>query len=397
MKKIVIANFYNIWPANGGGQRRIFFLARELSKEFDVEIVVPAWEAMTNTVQFTSSFRLIRVAVEQRFTALARDLGKEAGMTADLAYTKYWSECQTYQDVLTKAVRRADVVVTAHPYSIYAILNARNRPDMPIVFDSQNVEVRQKASVLQEFPHYLEEIRRIERTALEASDRTLACSSLDAAGFAEEYGVDAARITIIENGVDAIGVPFVPPEKTSEMRSSLGISSRLMAVFGGSFHAPNIHAAESIIALAKKIPQMVFVFLGGVCNHSVLKSQRLKNVICLGEVDESTKWLVFNIADIGLNPMELGSGTNIKMFEYAAAGLAVLSTPFGARGIPLQPGQDFIVAEIGEMEAELGRLTVGDRERLEAMGQLARQKVKDVADWSTIGRRYSECFQSLAH
>ena len=50
-------------------------------------------------------------------------------------------------------------------------------------------------------------------------------------------------------------------------------------------------------------------------------------------MDENTKWLLFNIGDFGLNPMEQGSGSNIKIFEYAAAGLVIVSTPFGVRGV----------------------------------------------------------------
>jgi hypothetical protein len=37
-------------------------------------------------------------------------------------------------------------------------------------------------------------------------------------------------------------------------------------------------------------------------------------------------------ADAGLNPVASGGGSNVKLPTYLAAGLAVLSTPFGLRG-----------------------------------------------------------------
>jgi glycosyltransferase involved in cell wall biosynthesis len=45
---------------------------------------------------------------------------------------------------------------------------------------------------------------------------------------------------------------------------------------------------------------------------------------------EKAAWLAR--ATVGLNPILTGSGTNLKMAEYAAWGLPVLSTAFGARG-----------------------------------------------------------------
>ena len=83
---------------------------------------------------------------------------------------------------------------------------------------------------------------------------------------------------------------------------------------------------------------VVFVILGTVCHYERLSAALPANVVVLGAVEESAKWMAFAAADIGLNPMEHGSGTNIKLLEYAAAGLVVVSTRFGARG-RAAPGQ----------------------------------------------------------
>jgi glycosyltransferase involved in cell wall biosynthesis len=83
------------------------------------------------------------------------------------------------------------------------------------------------------------------------------------------------------------------------------------------------------------------------------------------------------------------------MFEYAAAGLPSISTRFGARGIALQPDQEFLLAEVQEMASLLGRLDLASRGNLRKMGALAQKKVLAVADWSVIGKRYLEAFRSL--
>lgn len=395
MKRIAIVNFYPTWPVEGGGQRRIFFLARELSKQFEVELIVPDRGGRNDTVTFGPNLREIRVAVEERFRDLEFKLNAEVQMASDVAYALYWSECAVYNEVLANRLAISDACVTAHPYSIYALLQARGDASIPIVFDSQNVELQQKASVLERFPHLLKVVRDVEETALLKSQHVIACTPNDANAFADEYGLDAGQITIIENGVDALGVPHVPENALTQLRARLGLKDKLSAVFGGSSHHPNFSAVERILDFAKHIPEMQFIVLGGVCNYGPLKDSTLSNIVRLGEVDETTKWMVFRVADIGLNPMDRGSGSNIKMFEYAAAGLAVVSSPFGARGVALKKESEFIVCTLDEMREMLGGLTVQDRARLSEMGAAARQRITKIADWSVIGTRYRACFSTL--
>ena len=395
MKRVVIANFYPIWPPIGGGQRRIFFLARELSKKFDVDIVTPNWGGLDQTTTFSPQLREIRVGVETQFQTLASQISTKSKMVLDVAYTMYWEECRLYNQVLTKLIASADVAATAHPYSIYPLLHCRGDREIPIIFDSQNVELKQKSSVLEPDSELLEVVRGVETAALKSSDHVIACSRNDALDFEKDYGIDASGVTIIENGVDALGVPVVPEDVLDDMRKKLGLTSRLVAVFGGSFHHPNLRAAERILNIAKQVPEIQFVLMGGVCNHTPVKKNTLQNVLAVGEVDDSTKWMLFRLADIGLNPMELGSGTNIKMFEYAAAGLVALSSPFGARGIELEPEHEFMVCKIEDMASKLAKLTVNDRPVLEAIGGAARRKITEIADWTAIGKRYIECFETV--
>ena len=57
------------------------------------------------------------------------------------------------------------------------------------------------------------------------------------------------------------------------------------------------------------------------------------NVVLAGVVTNVAKRTLLQSADLALNPMRTGSGTNLKIVEYFAAGIPVVSTPFGARGL----------------------------------------------------------------
>ncbi len=394
-KKIVIANFYPVWPAMGGGQRRIFFLAKELSKEFNVEIVTPERSGLNRTLTFSPTLKEIRVACDADFRAREHDFDRQVKMAADLAYTLYWDRCKFYQSTLTECVKSAAAVVTAHPYSTYALLSAMKDDPRPFVFDSQNVEQLQKRPVLRDHPAYLDEIIKIESASIDKADVTIACSQSDANGFAKLYGAKEGAIKIIENGVDALGVPLMTEQQKLDVRQQFRVGDRPIAVFGGSFHFPNFQAVDRLLELAIALPHVVFLVLGSVCNYKNIAACNLENVVKLGEVDENTKWVAFNIADIGLNPMEIGSGTNVKIFEYAAAGLAILSTPFGARGIPFASGREFVSAEIGEFAKAMEGLVIGKKQRMTAMGTRARKSVLARADWTVIGAKYRKVFSDL--
>ena len=43
-------------------------------------------------------------------------------------------------------------------------------------------------------------------------------------------------------------------------------------------------------------------------------------------------------ADVAVNPMLTGSGTNLKMLDYMAAGIPVITTRVGARGLDIPDG-----------------------------------------------------------
>jgi glycosyltransferase involved in cell wall biosynthesis len=50
-------------------------------------------------------------------------------------------------------------------------------------------------------------------------------------------------------------------------------------------------------------------------------------------------------ADVFVNPVRHGAGVNIKMVEAMAAGLPVVTTPVGARGLHWRDGEHLVVAE----------------------------------------------------
>jgi len=396
MSRIVVTNFYPVYPVEHGGQRRIFFLARELSKDHKVILVTLSRGDQLKYLSLGQRLTEIQVPAGDAYNRLDREMAAVASMAGDVAYAMGWQDCQLYQGVLREQILRCDLVVSEHPYSIWAI-DAVNGPRrrVPMIYNSQNVEVKQKEPVLKGRADLLGIVRSTERAALEKSDAVIACSDVDRSQFASEYGVPLDKITIIGNGVDCASVPSISPQLRDAFRAQLRLDDRLTAIFGGSLHHPNLAAIDVILDMAQKLPGIVFLIVGSICRCRALSGAVPQNVFPLGTLLENEKWLAFKVSDIALNPMTHGSGSNIKVFEYAAAGLPILSTSFGARGTGLEPGRHYIEAELDDFPTRLAEWQQAETQEPSEIGRATKDFVTTHSDWSVIGESYRKLVASV--
>jgi glycosyltransferase involved in cell wall biosynthesis len=125
---------------------------------------------------------------------------------------------------------------------------------------------------------------------------------------------------------------------------------------------------------------------------------RRANLRVTGKISEEDKRRWLQAVDLGVNPMFAGSGTNIKMFDFMAAGLPVVTTPIGARGI-LADGENMAVVEPDGLAEAISAL-VADPERARGMGRIARETVERSYSWERIseqtGALFARCRVRLA-
>jgi glycosyltransferase involved in cell wall biosynthesis len=113
------------------------------------------------------------------------------------------------------------------------------------------------------------------------------------------------------------------------------------------------------------------------------------NVHWLGEVDEDEKRVAFMAADVALNPMVSGAGSNLKILDYMAHRLPVISTAFGARGFDLQAGEHYqLMQGIEDLVPALTRfLALTPDDARETMAQRAAQHVSSRYEWRALAQR----------
>ena len=351
-KKIVLATTYPVFPPRGGGQNRIFYLYKEMANYFDVELITLTGENDTGfRKEIAPGLIENRIPKSKEFAHKEyHEIQKKIGIpAADIAMLYFYEDLNDYREAVKKYGENADYLIASHPYPYY-ILNKFTRHIL--IHESHNVEYTLKRSMVQnndaESGKILSYLFDTEKEICSSFDLTAVCAIDDAYKMQELYGLDLKRAVEVPNGVDLETVKFVPIEKRRELKNRLGIGKEKIILFIGSWHQPNIDAVKKIIAYAEKLlkykHEYKFIILGSVGgyfkNNKTNKTACPDNVGFAGVSDDYEKELYLSIADLAINPMESGSGTNLKMLDYMASGVPVLSTPVGARGLKLTGAGD---------------------------------------------------------
>ena len=163
------------------------------------------------------------------------------------------------------------------------------------------------------------------------------------------------------------------------------------AVFMGSGHPPNAEAADFIVrTLAPALPEVGFDIVGSCLQEGSYPP----NVRRHGVVDDAAKNRLLGLADLALNPMAAGSGSNVKVLEYFAHGLPVLSTSFGMRGIQAEAGRDYLEASLDQFAQVLQQAACVPAD-LAGVGAAGQELALKRYTWAAIAGPVAERVEAL--
>jgi len=398
-QKLVAVSTFPVYPRMGGGQLRCYGLYGALASQFDVEIIsMDIAGSPGREVGFGEGFVERAIAKSSAHVRFDEEESQKAGaVVTDIVASEAGGLSPAYEEALSNALRDADAVILAHPYLLPLL--QRLGCTAPIVYDAHNAEHQLKSGMLPATDYaqtLLQRVEEIEREAVRDSVLVTACSNEDAATLAAQYRVDRERIVVIPNGADISHIECVLGHRRAQRRSrwlqlldTEDLRTRQdVAIFMASWHAPNLEAARRIIDFAPRLPGVLFLLVGSHCE--AFRSVPLPtNVRLLGMVPEETKQSLLSMASVGLNPMLTGAGTNLKLVDYFASGLPVVSTPVGSRGIA---GEDFVHLRVVPIE----RFVQGIRHVIANPGEAAdqakaaRSLVEARYDWKALGAAMAE-------
>ena len=179
-------------------------------------------------------------------------------------------------------------------------------------------------------------VRKIENTSFKIANNVLFCSSSDRDLFLKSTPSLLDKGFVLPNGIDVKKYAFTK-EQREKARELFNFSDdQNVFLFSGSLYGPNVEAFNFLKTWAdlfrdELLFNKVIIFVAGSVEREAFCSECIK---VIGKVDDILP--CFAASDFGINPIISGSGTNIKMFEYIASGMPILTTEFGKRGLSLE-------------------------------------------------------------
>ena len=323
--RVLVLTPWPIFPLSHGGRVRAFRLASGLVRRgAAVDIVCPWSPGQPRGVHAESGVRIR----PQRFAILP--FLKLPDYRLPSAIPLAWE---------ARLPRARSLVAAAGEYDVVQIDSSGFAPwleRLPAgvrrVYGSHNVEAdfaRGRAATGGRMARRLaDRIAELERRGVTASDLVLACTERDAVRFGELS--DPAACAVIPNGYDDGLLSLDRAGLREKARAELGIAADervLLFVGGGADH--NLRAVafleEQVVPRLDATAQLLVA--GKAAEALTGRTNRARGLGFVADMDP-----LLAAADVALNPVPYGSGSNLKVAEYLACGLPVVTTPIGARG-----------------------------------------------------------------
>jgi glycosyltransferase involved in cell wall biosynthesis len=259
-------------------------------------------------------------------------------------------------------------------------------PGVKVVYSAHNVErdfFEAEGEDTSLWRWSLRRLEGLERLAVHSSDLVLACSRQDTARLDELYG-DCPRTAVVPNGYDSSLLRFDRDRLRPEARARLGLGpdERVLLFVGGDA----THNREAVHFLVTEVlPRLdggTRLLTVGKCAPGE-RRWRGGRVVSLGFVSDLA--LPLAAADIAVNPVRPATGSHVKLAEYLAAGLPVVSTPVGLRGFENLAGEVRVATREEFAEALRGPLPppAADRSALAGL------------TWEALGRGLLGTYETL--
>jgi glycosyltransferase involved in cell wall biosynthesis len=375
VRKILVISGLQIYPPESGGMLRTSSLIGALvARGFDVTVYSMMGRKPDYLIGKPSGTEIINENLRE-YVDRGRFWAALQFATYRLGLPPFWIttvlSARTPRK-LRELLASHDAVIIDFPF----LFPAASSTTKPVALNTHNVEAR-----LWQSSWISRLVGMIERRAARHVQHIFCCSESDRTFFASLIG--AKQTSIVPNGIDAKRFAGIAAERLP-LRAALGYKPEdRVLLFAASSFAPNVEALawlEGFVAQHQELlaRRNLHFLIAGSVSKQPFDRPRLKVV---GKVVQIEPY--FAAADLAFNGVIRGSGTNVKIAEFIAAGLPILTSPAGMRGYDLLDGEDCIVFApdtLAKVLADEGVLD--DPSRLAAMTKSAYEKNKRLIDMS---------------
>ncbi|MBI5516077.1 MAG: glycosyltransferase [Deltaproteobacteria bacterium] len=358
-------------PASSGGRIRVQRLSLALARRASVDLYARCFP-----VELRGDPEGRRSALEVFRTVTLVDPGRTPSLPPWLPRRVREACPSALGDALARAHGQApyDAVVVAHAYAYGVVAGLRGAR---VVLDEHNIESAYARDVVPGGALERWRLQRWERRCWARASAVTAVTEDDRAVVAPF----AREAHWIPNGTDVAGVPFRPPSERS---------GATVLFVGALSHPPNVRAAMTLVTevlprVRERVPEARVVLCGRDPSREVLALAG-EGVTVTGTVPEVGPYL--SAAAVFANLLEHGGGSSLKVPEALAAGLPMVSTAVGVRGLRLPEGAVTLVGSAPEAADALVRALRDRSLDADARARAGRDWAEGLA-WERVGETFT--------
>lgn len=386
-----------LYPLDTGGKIRTWNILKELGKRNDVTVFsfFPAYmgEPQDSAGKYVS--RLVSMPVDMpekySFEYYFDYLRK---LPSTVPYVVRQNELPEVQKLVHVMLQKASFDVVICDF-LFPCLNLPEKMGCPKVLFAHNAETmiwqrhfKVARSPFRRAVFGLEyrKMKIFEGRQCSSFDHLIAVSDIDRKWFARY--MPASQISVIPTGVDLeYFIPSPAPSNPSKL------------IFTGSMdwlanEDAILYFEEKVLPrIVREIPSITLTVAGRDPTDQLLAmAKRNSRIRFTGTVPDVRPYV--HEAAVYVLPLQVGSGTRLKIFEAMAMGKAVVSTRVGAEGLPVISGKHLLLADEPEAFASSVVQLIKDQQLRQQLGHAARRLVEDRYGWPEVGRTFQDILES---
>lgn len=402
--KILMLTLYLPYPPNSGGQIRSYNLIKNLSKKHEITLVSfikRGEEKFADEMRKYCKEVIYFYRSDKPFT-LRNILETGFSFYPFVVKRNFSSEGKTALEKKLKK-EKFDII---HVETFYLRPHVP-KTKTPIVLVDQTIEFevyRHYVNSMKSFwlkPIYYIDVLKLkywETRFWKEADRVVAVSEADK--FSMQKSVPGLKVDIIPNA---------PGDDLSNLYN---LNKRLMYKKLIIYYQSNflwMQNVEGAIVLAKEVfplikktyPQAICRIIGqNARTNAHLKVNELEGngveVIELEKSDINGVIKAYEEGTIFVAPLHGPGGTRLKILGAMAAGVPVVTTPIGARGLEIENGQNILIGNTPSEMAQLVIKLLKDKKLFEKIIVNAKALIRKKYDWEVMSADLEKIYEETA-
>lgn len=381
------------YPLTGGAKLRMFYTARELAHDHDVELLVideaPVDDDAVSHLE--SVFADVHVF---SYPSYRFYLNTVPGLLSRRPLQSHYFHFDPVEAWLNEHEHRFDLLYCNHVRTTEYVRGRQTSKIVDLVdaISRNYQEAGKEANGLWQaiYPIEWRRLRRYERQTVRKFDHSFIITDADRSVIAD--GKTHSSLSVLPNGVK-------PELLEREPASHRTVKNAPRLVFLGKMdYFPNEDAvtyfAEQILPqIRETYSEAEFLIVGANPSEHVHGLDDVPGVTVTGFVE--SPWEYLDRADIVVTPMRHGAGLQNKVLEAMALGRPIVATPLAREGIDAKDGQHLVLAgDAQSFAAEtIALLSVVERRR--QLGRAARNLVTTKYTWNKVGVHLKETVSDI--